>query len=552
MLLGIDVGGTFTDAVLVAAGKVVAQAKVPTTHQQLLQGVLAAMDSVLQGMDSIRIKRLALSTTIVTNTLVEGKTDKVGLLLMPGPGMDIAKYLPVEPTIVSGYIDHRGREVTRPQEKEVLEACGQFKECKAIAVSGKFSVRNPSFEALAASWLAKVWPLQISLGSEMSGELNFLRRTNSVYYNCAVWRKFQQFAQAVEQAVQERGIQAPIYILKADGGTMPLSWAKKLPVEAIFTGPAASALGVMAMCCPEKQAVSIDVGGTTTDICLWENGKPLAQPGAKIGDYVTGVRAFNLKSVGLGGDSQVIFDGANIKIGPLRMGPPMAVGGTEPTLSDAMIVAGYADFGDKQKAEAAMRLLAKESMSPKAMARKIVVQAAAVICDEIRAMINEIKMKPVYTVNDIVHGVNFALSEVIGLGGAAGITPLVAQALHINYTVPKMAEVANALGAAVAIPTTEVTVRADTAQGYYSVPEIGLKQPITNRRLSGKDVYEIALRHLQQRAQEYSVEIHTVQTVWEEEFNVVRGFNTVGKILSCQVQIQPGVLTQLGREGYCD
>lgn len=549
MLLGIDVGGTFTDAVLVADGKVAAQAKVPTTHQQLLQGILAAMDSVLHGIDSLHIKRLALSTTIVTNTLVEGRTDKVGLLLMPGPGMDIAKYLPAEPIIVSGYVDHRGREVAKPKQQEVLEAGRQFKDCKAIAVSGKFAVRNPTFEILAASWLAKAWPLHISLGSEMSGELNFLRRTNSAYYNCAVWRRFQDFAQAVERAVQERGIEAPIYILKADGGTMPLSWAKKLPVEAIFTGPAASALGVMSMCCPHGPAVSIDVGGTTTDICLWENGKPLAQPGAKVGEYVTSVRAFNLKSVGLGGDSLVTWDGIKLNIGPVRMGPPVAVGGIYPTLSDAMITAGYAHFGDKDKAEAAMNSLAKGSMPPGEMAHKILAQAAALVCDTIRAMINEIETKPVYTVSDIIRSVKFCPQEIIGIGGAAcGITPLVARVLGINYRIPKLAEIANALGAAVAIPTTEITVRADTAQGYYSVAEMGLKQPISSRRLSAKEVYEIALQHLQQRAREYSVEIHNVQTVWEEQFNVVRGFNTVGKILSCQVQVQPGVLTTMGEE----
>ena len=162
MLLGIDVGGTFTDAVLVNAGKVAARAKVPTTHQKLLQGILGAMDSCLQGVDTTKIKRLALSTTIVTNSLVEGKADKVGLLLMAGPGMNITEYLPVKPIFISGYVDHRGREVAKPKRQEVLDACNLLKEYQAIAVSGKFSVRNPCFETLVSSWIKDNLPKPLS------------------------------------------------------------------------------------------------------------------------------------------------------------------------------------------------------------------------------------------------------------------------------------------------------------------------------------------------------------------------------------------------------
>ena len=114
MLLGIDVGGTFTDAVLVDTvlvdnGAVHAQAKRPTTHGEVLRGILAALDAVMDGADAAKIERVVISSTIVTNALTEGKTQPVFLAVMTGPGMNVKGCFPVEPYLVSGYVDHRGK-----------------------------------------------------------------------------------------------------------------------------------------------------------------------------------------------------------------------------------------------------------------------------------------------------------------------------------------------------------------------------------------------------------------------------------------------------------
>jgi N-methylhydantoinase A/oxoprolinase/acetone carboxylase beta subunit len=548
MLLGIDVGGTFTDAVVLDHGALVAKVKSPTTHENLLDGLLAALDAALLGVDKHKLTRVALSTTIVTNALVEGKTDQVGLLLMPGPGMDYRALLPTEPQFLSGYIDHRGREVAAPQAEEVAAACRKAGKT-VYAVAGKFSVRNPVHEQQVANCIGTIAaPLHISLSSRVSGTLNFWRRANSAYYNAAVWRRFGAFADAVDEALKQRGIAAPVYILKADGGTMPLQAARSQPVEAIFTGPAASVLGIMAMVKPEGQIVSLDIGGTTTDIALWRNGLPLfTQYGARVAGFPTSIQAFRLKSIGLGGDSYVRKEAGTIRIGPERKGPAMAVGGTVPTLSDAMIAAGLSHFGDKTKADYAMQSLELPGASIQETAMAVLNQAVDQLTRAIAEMIDEQAAEPVYRVDDIINQTPLNLECIIGIGGAAhGLVPLAASRLGIRYDIPRWAEVANAVGAAAAKPTVEVTLRADTSQGYYTVAELGLKEKLPGRSLRVEQARELAAEYLRVRVERSgAIDTEDIDILYEEDFNVIRGFSTIGKIITCRVQLKPGVLSEL-------
>ncbi|MBP2655993.1 MAG: apc3 [Firmicutes bacterium] len=548
MLLGIDVGGTFTDAVIVSGAKILAQAKVVTTHGNLMYGLLAALDKVLVGLDIRRLDRVALSTTIVTNAVVEGKTDRVGLLLMPGPGMDITKLVPIEPYILSGYIDHRGREVVKPSSSEVEDVCRQLSGTDVFAVAGKFAVRNPRGEQAVGEQLARLAvPAYVTFGSTVSGTLNFWRRVNSAYYNSAVWRHFGRFAFAVRQALADRGVVAPVYVLKADGGTLPLEAAEDYPVEAVFTGPAASVLGIMALAAPEGEAVTLDIGGTTTDIALWKDGLPLfAERGAVINGYPTSVRSFWLNSVGIGGDSFVRWEEGLLVVGPMRKGPPMAVGGPVPTVADAMIVAGVTAFGDRDKAWAAMRQLAVNGEETKGLACQVLTAAAEKIVQAVKRMIEARAAEPVYRVEDIVYSKILEPKSVVGVGGAAcGLAPLVAKGLGVSASVPEGAMVANAVGAAVAKPTLAITLRADTERRYFTVAELGLQNELKERRFLLADALEAANGYLARRASIAGISIDEVETVYAEEFNLVRGFQTVGKIITCQQQIKPGVFTRV-------
>jgi N-methylhydantoinase A/oxoprolinase/acetone carboxylase beta subunit len=514
----------------------------------VLASILTALDEILQGVEAQRIERVALSTTLVTNAIVQGKLDPVGLFVMPGPGADWQGRLAAEPVVLAGYVDHRGRERQEVDRNEVKQACRQLANTKLFAVSGKFSVRNPVQEQKVAAILsAEKQPLHIACGARVAGSLNFIRRTNSAYYNAAVWPRFSDFADAVSAAMAARGIGAPILILKADGGTLPLAKARELPVESIFTGPAASALGVLGLCPPAKPAVSLDIGGTTTDIALWKSGAPLMDSkGAAIDGYLTAVRTFRLQSIGLGGDSWVRRDGDELLIGPERKGSAMALGGPEPTVTDALIVAGLSDFGDRRLAEAAMQRLLFPGKSLQETALAIMDQATEIVAAAVREMLAVEAAAPVYKVEDIIRPELLRPELLIGVGGgAAGLTPLIAEKLKLAWQVPPLAMVANALGAALARPTLHISLRADTAAGEYTVPELGLRLPLNDRRYSIQQASKQAAQHLQEMAASAGVTADEIETTFAEEFNLVRGFSTVGKIVHVGVQIKPGIIAGL-------
>jgi N-methylhydantoinase A/oxoprolinase/acetone carboxylase beta subunit len=557
MLLGIDVGGTFTDAVAVADGVIIAQAKSPTTAD-LLTGMLASLDQVLAETGDTPIERVALSTTFVTNALVQGKVSRVGLLLIPGPGLDCSGLLPTQPVVLDGYIDHRGREAAPVRQEQVKAACRELSGCEAIAISGKFSVRNPQHEAKVAGWAADLLPrCHITRGAEVSGGLNFPRRTNSAYYNAAVWRTFGLFANAAEEAVRRRGIPAPLYILKADGGTLPLSLARRFPVETVLTGPAASVLGIMALIKPQGQSVSLDIGGTTTDIALWQDGIPLAAPrGVQLAGYATAVRSFRLRSIGIGGDSVIRRNRSEISVGPDRMGAAAALDGPAPTLSDAMIVNGNLQFGDLAKAWQAMSLLTDSDQTVEEIATQALTVAADRITREIQAMIEEHFADPVYRVEDMLSRQPLCPDNFIIVGGAGkGMAQLLVSAWakktgnFCTLNTPSAAVIANAVGAAVAKPTLILTVRADSEQGCYSIPELGIRQPLERRVMSLETVKQLAADHLIRQAGMSGIDAGSLETVLLEEFTMVRGFQTVGKNILVQLQVTPGVLMSVsGRE----
>lgn len=323
MFLGIDVGGTFTDAVILDSKNVFAQAKVNTNHNNILECLLAALDKVLvhNKEQPILIERVVISSTLVTNALTEGKLEPVFLAVISGPGMNIENYLPVKPYYFSGSVDHRGKITQNISWKEHQDLNSENKKHQICAVSGKFSVRNQQLELSVQEYLYKLGCKKIFLGSELSGELNFIRRTNSAYFSAQVYSLFEQFSNNIKIALAKRGIKAPIYVLKADGGTLPLNIALQQPIETIFTGPAASVLGISALISPQINSISLDVGGTTTDIAFWENGSPLmSKKGATVNRYCTAVKSFYMQSIGIGGDSVINCVNDQYKIGPQREG----------------------------------------------------------------------------------------------------------------------------------------------------------------------------------------------------------------------------------------
>ena len=555
MLLGIDVGGTFTDAVLLdnkAGGdmaQVLAQAKVPTTHEDVLQCLLAALDAVLPQVEAAasKLERVVISSTIVTNALTEHKLDPVFLAVITGPGMNIKGHVPVTPYYLSGYVDHRGKvtaQIDWTKHRDLLNKKGSG----VCAVSGKFAVRDPPLEFQADPELSKCGYKKVFLGSELSGELNFVRRTNSAYFAAQVYTLFEKFSQRITRALTERGINAPVHILKADGGTLPLEAAIQQPVEAVFTGPAASVLGIEALAAPAVNSISLDVGGTTTDIAFWEQGLPLmAKRGAVINGYPTAVRSFHMRSIGIGGDSRIhkLPDGS-YQVGPEREGPAASVGGSVATLSDALIVAGYVSFGDAARAQAAIAALGGE---PSAAARKIIASACAAIQATISEMLEEWAKQPVYTVDDVIKGTEFVPAQLIGVGGGApGLIKALGEVMHLPVDIPLGAMVANAVGAAVARPTLSAGLRADTTDNYYIIPESGRRERLP-RRFNKAVAEELLTSWLREQTAAWQLPDQETELISYEHFNTVHGYYDTGDIYSLRMQLKPGILHKVeGKE----
>ena len=555
MLLGIDVGGTFTDAVLLdnkaagAVAQVLAQAKVPTTHEDVLQCLLAALDAVLPQVEAAasKLERVVISSTIVTNALTEHKLDPVFLAVITGPGMNIKGHVPVTPYYLSGYVDHRGKvtaQIDWTKHRDLLNKKGSG----VCAVSGKFAVRDPRLEFQAEHELTKCGYKKVFLGSELSGELNFVRRTNSAYFAAQVYTLFQSFSQRITRALAERGIKAPVHILKADGGTLPLEVASEQPVEAVFTGPAASVLGIEALAAPLVNSISLDVGGTTTDIAFWEQGLPLmAKRGAVINGYPTAVRSFHMRSIGIGGDSRIHkLNDDSYQVGPEREGPAAAVGGSAATLSDALIVAGYVSFGDAARSTAAIAALGGEPMLE---AKKIIASACNTIQATIKEMLTEWAKQPVYTVDDVIKGTEFVPAQLIGVGGGApGLIKALGEVMHLPVDIPLGAMVANAVGAAVARPTLSAGLRADTTDNYYIIPESGRRERLPHR-FNKAVAEELLTSWLREQTATWQLPDQETELISYEHFNIVHGYYDTGDIYSLRMQLKPGILHKVvGKE----
>jgi len=557
LFIGIDVGGTFTDAVLLDRGCVRASAKVQT-KEDLLSSLLEALDKAMKGVSGDLVERVVLSTTMITNLIVEKKYDPVGLLLIPGPGLSHQHYQFNTGTyIIPGAMDYRGREIIPLRREQMENAIMDLADdgYKNVAVVGKFSSRNNRHEKEVAARLRWNYPdCQVEMGHQVAGQLNFPRRVVSTMLTCATREKYEYFVDSVITALSQRGIDAPVFILKADGGTLPLPCSTRVPIETIFSGPAASTLGVQALTPPGETSVVVDIGGTTTDLALILSGSPLlASKGAAIDDYLTHVRALAVKSVPVGGDSIVERVGKEIIIYSERLGPPYCQGGPMPTPTDALRVLGLTRLGDKDRAREAMDSLgAPLGMSPGEAANKVCNLVIDTISAEIQLMFTQWEQEPAYRVWEVLEKRKERPSTVVGVGGgAAGFISQIAATLGAYPVIPPYAPVANAIGAAVALPTLEVTLRVDTEQGYYSIEEEGFQEALDDANFTEQQALDLASKWLGKRADKYGLNqrIEDVEIIRREVFNMVRNWVTTGKIYDIHVQTPRGILGHIGAGG---
>lgn len=337
--LGIDTGGTYTDAVIFSDARgVIAKAKSLTTRHDLSEGIAGAADAALAAaqIDSREIRLVSLSTTLATNALVEGQGQRVALVMI-GFGEDdlardglgeAAKAGPV--IFLPGGHDVHGRET--PLEMDRLqEALPQLaQEVSAFAVAGYFAVRNPAHEQSVRDLILRETGLPVTCSHELSSKLGGPRRALTTLLNARLVGMIGRLVGACEVYLAGRNIAAPLMVVRGDGALISASEARLRPIETILSGPAASLAGAQFLTGLDSAVVS-DIGGTTTDVAILENGRPKLDPdGAMVGGHRTMVEAVAMRTYGLGGDSEVRIDlaglTARIELGPRRVLPLSLIG----------------------------------------------------------------------------------------------------------------------------------------------------------------------------------------------------------------------------------
>jgi hypothetical protein len=276
----------------------------------------------------------------------------------------------------------------------------------------------------------------------------------------------------------------------------------------------------------------------------------------KITGYDSAVRSFRLRSIGVGGDSVVRQSEGAFTVGPERIDPAAVVGGLTPTLSDALIVTGGVQFGDIAKSRQALAQLLLQGQTAEEAGAQIIAVAVERITREIQTMLEEYDADPVYRVEDILAREPLVPDHLVFVGGAgAGLAPHITAAWSqvvnrpCTYHTPVYASIANAVGAAIARPTLTMTIRADTEQGYFSVPELAIHQPLERRHGTVEGVRCLAEQYLLRQAASLGIDATSLETVLTEEFSLVRDFQTIGKNIYIQIQVTPGVLTTVdGKE----
>ena len=319
--LGIDTGGTYTDTALVelSTGKVLAKAKALTSRNDLSIGISESISNMGEvPLKDIRL--VSLSSTLATNSVVEGKGCRVALIIA---GEEYKESVPVEHVVqIQGGHTIRGA-ANCPVDLEAAKdfVAGIADQVDAIAISTFFSVRNPEHENALKEMIASNWDLPVVCGHELSTQLGFHERTLTAVLNAKLIPIKAELIQSVRKVLTDFQIAAPLMIVKGDGSLMGEKLAKERPVETILSGPAASLIGARNLT-GEDEAVVVDVGGTTTDIGILRAGMPRLDPeGAIIGGWRTRVRAADISTSGIGGDSRVVVVNGQILLGSLRVMP---------------------------------------------------------------------------------------------------------------------------------------------------------------------------------------------------------------------------------------
>ena len=344
-ILGVDTGGTYTDAVILEdEERVIAFSKALTTHSDLSLGIGSAIQKAVKQRNTApeKISLVSLSTTLATNALVEGQGDRVALVMIGFQDSDLEKHsifdaLKGDPfLVIEGGHNYAGFEKSRLEKNKLSKWVSEIKGVSAYAVCSQFAVRNPEHELEAAEIIRKLTDKPVSLSHQISAKLNGPKRALTAVLNARLIALIDLLIVKAEHVIKSLGILAPLMVVRGDGALISAAQAREKPIETILSGPAASIVGARWLT-GETEAIISDIGGTTTDIAVLKGGKPAIDPrGASVGPYRTMVEAVAMYTFGLGGDSEVKLGleglGGDISLGPKRVIPVALAASIEPDL----------------------------------------------------------------------------------------------------------------------------------------------------------------------------------------------------------------------------
>ena len=375
--LGIDVGGTNTDAVILdRSDQVLAKAKVPTT-QDVTGGIVAALDAVIgtSGVDVGRITHAMLGTTHATNAVLERrKLHRVAVIRIGAPATlgvrpmfewpaDLTAVVSAGATVVAGGIEFDGRDLSPFDGDAVAAFLGSVAgRCDGVAITSVFAPVSPRHELLAAEIVKReLGEVHVSLSHEI-GSVGLLERENATILNAALAGVAGDVARALGQALAAHSLSPVTFFAQNDGTLMALDHALRYPVLTIGSGPANSIRGA-AFLTGQTDALVADVGGTSTDVGVLVNGFPReSSQGVEIGGIRTNFRMPDLVTIALGGGTVLSGDERAVRLGPESVGyrlpdEALVFGGSTPTLTDSAVATGRARLGDPELTLPALRLL---------------------------------------------------------------------------------------------------------------------------------------------------------------------------------------------------
>ncbi len=360
-VLGIDAGGTFTDLIFYDPDSVSVpvKIKVPTEHDDLLGTIEDGIRRMAEkGMDPASIRAVNLATTLATNAIVENRLQPAALILIGYDEAEVEKWKNTHGFGTERVYAVSGGHSPDGSEREPLDITAVEKvissldpEVCSVGISGYFSVRNPSHEDTVYELVKKLRPgLTVSRGHDLVAALDAFRRATTTALNAGLIPIVVELLKAVEDICRRHEIKAPLMVVRGDGSLVDSAWAEAHPVEMIMSGPAASACGAWWLSQQEKaekrkyaaerfsKHTVVDIGGTTTDIIeLDGDGVPVVcGTGAVVGGHRTLIKAIDIRTFGLGGDSRVSSTEGSLTVGPRRVIPLCRAASVYPSMLDEL------------------------------------------------------------------------------------------------------------------------------------------------------------------------------------------------------------------------